>query len=383
MTVDERQLNKLLALVSEQVDLDQCKQVDERYRRALSWREVDRPPLVVQPKTGPVFDLPKPWSEFAYYPYHVAFHEPAAMMQNMLLARVVPGLLLKDDSPLAIRNDHGTIQMASLLGGGWELTEDNYPWVRHVEDREALERIASGERDVDLAAGGLLSPSMATLRFYRQKLADYPPCEQAIQISLPDLQGPLDTAHQLWGTDMFIAFYDEPELLSAMLGRIVVAMVAVAARYVFYIRDRLAPEAATQHGYVIPGSLLIRDDSAIMISAETYAESVMAHDARLLENVGGGAIHFCGNGEHLIEVMRDIPDLRGLDFGESFTMDMQRAYALCRERQVAITNLEPPLEQLLDGSARARYPTGVVMARLAENWREAEEVAETYCRRGA
>jgi len=378
MRVDEKQLDRLLRCVAEHLDMDHCRRVDERYRRALAYEELDRPPLVVQPKDGPFFDLPPPWSEFTRYPYRVAFENPAAMLQNMILGRVVPGLLLKDDSPLAVRNDHGTIQMAALLGGAWSLHEDNYPWVKHVGTRAELERIASGRNEVDLASGGVLRPSLATLKFYRDRLKAYPPCDRAVQVSMPDLQGPLDTAHQLWGTDVFLAFYEDSQLLSALMSRIVDVMLEVARLYRSWATDRMFPAATTQHGYMIPGTLLIRDDSAIMLSPRMYSDSVRPHDARLLREVGGGSIHFCGNGDHLIEAMLEIPDLLGVDFGESFRMDTKKIYGLCRERGVVVTSLQPPRDDLLGGAAVADYPTGVVFVYLAEDFNDACKVAARY-----
>lgn len=58
MTSREPELDRLLSLIDAQVDLDHCRE---------------------------------------------AFDRPEAMLQNMLLDRVLPGLLLKDDNPLAIR----------------------------------------------------------------------------------------------------------------------------------------------------------------------------------------------------------------------------------------------------------------------------------------
>ena len=378
MTVDEKQLTRLLQCVAGHLDLAHYRGVDKRYRRALAWKKVDRPPLVVQPRNGSFFDLPSPWSEFVRYPYRRAFENPAAMLQNMILSRVIPGLLLKDDNPLAIRNDHGTIQAASLLGGAWDLHEDNYPWVKPVDSRAKLERIASGEKELDLASGGVLRPSLETLKFYHEKLKAYPPCDRAIQVSMPDLQGPLDTAHQLWGSDIFLAFYEDPQLLWALMNRIVDVMIEVSRLYRPWAVDRLSPKAVTQHGYMIPGSLLIRVDSAIMISARMYSDLIKPHDARLLGEMGGGSIHFCGNGEHLIEAMLQIPDLRGLDFGEPFQMDTKRIYSLCREPRVAVTNLQAPREDLVSGAAVRDYPTGVVLVYLAEDFDDACEVAARY-----
>ena len=114
MTAQISQLDGLLQLIDDQIDLDHCEQVDARYRRALGGEVTDRPPLVVQTQWDGNWTLPKPWDQFEHYRNRQAYHDPVAMMQNMLLERVVPGLILKDDNPLAIRNNHGTIQGRQL-----------------------------------------------------------------------------------------------------------------------------------------------------------------------------------------------------------------------------------------------------------------------------
>ena len=224
MNEAERELDHLLRIVADHVDLDHCRRVDERYRRALSWEEVDLPPLVVQAGFGSVIPLPEPWSRFRHYPYRETFAQPAAMLQNMLLERVVPGLILKDDNPLAVRNNHGVIQLASALTGRWRQFEDDYPWIERLDSIDQVREVAGGE-GLDPAAG-LLPRVLEALAFYRTALDRYPACREAVQISLPDLQGPMDTAEQLWGSDIHYAFADEPELLPRLLARIVDATVA-------------------------------------------------------------------------------------------------------------------------------------------------------------
>ena len=86
-------------------------------------------------------------------------------MQNHLLDRVAPGLILKDDSPLAIRANHGTIQVASILGGNWEQRDNHYPWVTHFEDPAELER-AANEKEIDYSRG-VFARSVETMKFYR------------------------------------------------------------------------------------------------------------------------------------------------------------------------------------------------------------------------
>ena len=53
---------------------------------------------------------------------------------------------------------------------------------------------------------------------------------------------------------------------------------------------------------MIPGRFLIRGDTAIMFSPDGYAEFIRPYDESLLASMGGGAIHFCGDGQHLVVV---------------------------------------------------------------------------------
>jgi len=376
MRGEEQELDRLLGLIDQHVDLEHCRKVDERYRLTLDCKDVDRPPLVVQVGLGPGIGLPAPWDEFRHYGYREAFDSPVKMLQNMLLNRVVPGVFLKDDSPLAVRNDHGTIQIASVLGGRWAQHEENYPWIERFPSREPLERIAASQ-GVDLAAG-VVPQSVETLRFYGDKLAEYSVCREAIQVSLPDLQGPLDTAELLWGSEIYYAFYDGQDLLARLLTKIVDTMLVVSEHFRGHTADRLDPTANTQHGYMIPGRLLIRDDSAIMLSPEMYAEFVQPHDARLLQGVGKGAVHFCGNGQHLIDDLLEVPGLLGVDLGQPELMDVQTIYSTCRERGVVLTNICPSREDLVGGKALRDFPTGCVLAYAADDLADAAEVVNAY-----
>lgn len=377
MTTIESELNRLLELIARQVDLEHCQEADERYRRALAYEEVDHPPLVIQSSLDSAMTMPAPWGEFRHYSYRQIFDSPAAMMQNMLLERVVPGLLLKDDSPLALRNDHGNLLVASALGVTWQQHEDDHPWAKPVGSPELLEAIAAVAPGVNIQAG-LLGKTRETLQFYQHKLSEHPPCQQAIQISMPDLQGPFDTAEQLWGSDIYLAFFDRAELLEQLFSTIDDTTVALAEAFRPYASDRLDPVATTQHGYMIPGRFMVRNDSSIMLSAEMYAEFARGHDAHILCKVGGGCLHFCGDGQHLIEPMLEILDLRGLDFGESWLMDLATIYAQCRERGVAITSARAPREDLVSGKSRQQFPTGVVFVYWATDLEDAKAVVRQY-----
>jgi len=220
--------------------------------------------------------------------------------------------------------------------------------------------------------------SLETMRFYREIFSDFPICAEAMQISMPDLQGPMDTADQLWGSEIFTAFYECPDLVEKLLDSIVETTIQIADIYRPLCCDRLDPNANTQHAYVIPGRLLIRNDSSIMLSPEIYNWFVRPRDARLLKHFGGGSIHFCGNGQHLVPEMLEIEHIHGLDFGQSQMMDIEKLYDLCRCRKVAVTNIQPGRENLIDGTASNTFPTGVVFSYLTDDIDDAKDVVTKY-----
>jgi hypothetical protein len=376
MNEQELELDRLLRLVADRVDLDHCRRVDERYRRTLRWNEVDRPPLVVQGAFGSAIPLPEPWDGFRYYPYGEAFDSPAAMLQDMLLERVVPGLILRDDNPLAVRDNHGTVLVASALAGCWRRYGDDYPWIEPLGTVDRVREIASGH-GIDPGAG-LIPQALETLRCYQDALGRYPSCLEAVQISLPDLQGPMDTAEQLWGSGIHLAFYDDPDLVERLLRRIVDATLAALAMFRPYAINRLEPLAHAQHGYQVPGRLLVRNDSSILLSARTYARAIRPHDEALLTGAEGGSIHFCGNGQHLVGEMLAIPDLKGLDFGQPGQMDVAAIYGLCRELRIALTHLMPAREELVSGVARRDFPTGAVFVYQATSMEDAQQIVRAY-----
>lgn len=113
-------------------------------------------------------------------------------------------------------------------------------------------------------------------------------------------------------------------------------------------------------------------------SPDMYADAIAPHDARLLHEVGKGAIHFCGNGQHLVEKMLEIPDLLGLDLGQDDLMDVPAIYAQCRERRVAITHLRPEREALASGAARRQCPTGCVFVYTTSDPADAEALVTAY-----
>jgi len=152
------QLKRLLDYLEGRIDLEHCAAVAQKYRRALSYGPLDRPPLVIS--------CVESVAGFEPFGYAESYDEPAKMMFNQLLSRVAMGVELGDDSPLAIRSDHGIIQVGALLGGKWCITGDNYPWMGHCDNREQLFRfrcrIYKGQSTRPICCGGMAFSTLFT-----------------------------------------------------------------------------------------------------------------------------------------------------------------------------------------------------------------------------
>ncbi len=303
------------------------------------------------------------------------------MMVNELLkgfTSIYHAVNLHDDAPYCLRPNLGVTIIASMFGAKIRLLGDQMPWVMPLEGGSAAVRqlVASPLPDLD---AGLLPRVLDQYAFYRHALEDYPICRAAFQLTLPDLQGPLSVAELLWGPDIYLAFFDEPELVKALLGRITELIFVVAKRLQSEVRENLGPGFQYQHAVGVRGMLLVRNDSAVNISPAQYIALVRPFDARLAEGLGSIGIHFCGNGMHQVGPMLEIHGIACLDIGQPEMMDLDRLYAAAAARQVALARLSLPEDDLRAGQIKRRFPTGVSLVYRAPSVARAHEVLDRYC----
>lgn len=378
-------LRRLLDYLEPRIDLAHVEQVAARHRAALNYEAVDRLPLVCY--------LPYEGSEFTPFPYPEAFAEPAKMMVNELLVgftSIYHAVDLRDDTPYCLRPNLGVTIVASMFGAELRLLDDDMPWV---------EPLAGGLDDIrDLVDAplpdlhvGLLPRVLDQYAFFRAALVDYANCQAAFQLTLPDLQGPFSIAELLWGTDIYLAFFDYPDLLKALQSRITDLILVVYDRLKDEVRDNLDPGYQYQHATGVKGKLLVRDDSAINISPAQYHEFVQPYNARLAAELGEIGIHFCGDGQHQVDNMLSIPGLTCLDLGQPDMMDLDRLYSKASaasaeadtsavaDARTSLVRVTVPEADLTAERVKQRFPTGVNLVYEAESVQQAHAVWKRYC----
>ena len=159
----------------------------------------------------------------------------------------------------------------------------------------------------------------------------YPKIGKYVFIYHPDLQGPMDICEVVWGSTIFYAAYDEPELVKAVAG--------AGHRDLYRLSARVAEDRALPPGRQRALGALSQGQHH---AARRLGDELLRRDVRGVRRAptisacwtqfGGGAIHFCGKGDHYICAP-------GADANSSTP-------SICRSR--SITTWRPCLQNTVD-----------------------------------
>ena len=239
---------------------------------------------------------------------------------------------------LNVRCNYGS-SIAPLLFGVEVFVMDpdleTLPTSRPLNDRDAIRRlIDAGIPDLNTGYGArVLEMGRRYLAINRR----FPKIAKYVWVYHPDLQGPLDICEVVWGSGIFYAAYDEPELVKQMLD--------LATRtYAAYLHAwlQIVPFHAggnSHWGLYHQGNIMLRDDSAMNFSPKMFDEFVRPYDQRLLDEFGGGAIHFCGHGDHYISSMAQMRHLYAINLSQPHLNDMEKVYQHTVDKGIKLLNL--------------------------------------------
>lgn len=280
-----KSLTWLLKFLEDTLDPERIQKSEKCHQQALNWEPIERLPMVIS------YPYPKS-NRIQPYPHGEIFDHPEKMLFNELVNAFDTSIFLQselqDNLSLTIRANFGTVVIASIFGGLVEQRENNPPWIRHFETLDEF-KIIFDKDPLDFSQG--ICPNITErYRFYCDILSDYPNLQKCIKIVLPDLQGPLDSLELLRGSEIYSDFILDPELVENGLRLMSKAQVGFAK----YLRPMISDDSdgfSHQHAVGVKGNILIRNDSAIMISPEMYASQIAHFDEFVLKELGGGGVH--------------------------------------------------------------------------------------------
>jgi len=333
-------LKKYLSKLDAMLDLEHQNRAKSVCQQVFDMQDVERLPFI-NTRLSEAAD--QHWPQ---YPYNDTFVDPGKMLLDQLRAPFIHNQL-RDYHPLNIRSNYGTVIMPSIFGLGNQLTETSLPWVHHLESREQVQALI--ERGVPNVRNGLGGRCFETAAFYQEMLAAYPRLSKAISIYHPDLQGPFDVSHLIWGPDIFYALYDCPEVVHRLL-----RLVTETYRQFMRSWKKAIGEGndfTTHWNFYIKGGIMLRDDTAVTMSAAHYEEFVKPYDQALLDEFGG-CIHFCGRGAAFIHSMCQSRNLYGINMSQPDWNDTPKAIALAAEHKLVMIGLA---QQYVPAGARTGF----------------------------
>jgi hypothetical protein len=321
-------------------DLENRLDPEQEERLAQEWRVFSAggfPGDIFSPRR----DRPiPPQTEWQTVRVNAALENPTAMLLQQYgicssLLNAGSGLLLH------VRSNYGTSILPLLFGvEPFVMSEemDTLPTSRPLNDSAAIRRLLDAGLP-DLTRGYAGRVTEVGERFV-EIARRYPKIGRYVHPVHPDLQGPLDVCEVLWGSSLFTALYDQPDTVHALLDLITRAYEALMRRW-----ERIAPfsTAGNCHwGFFHRGSLMIHLDSAMNLSRKMVEEFALPYDRRLLESFGGGAIHFCGRGDHFIGSLCALPGLYAINLTQPHLNHMERIFSQTVDRGINLLGLERP-----------------------------------------
>jgi hypothetical protein len=366
-------LTEVLEWLEDQLDLEHIAAVEDRHRRALNWEPVDRPPVTIAAPAS---------SRFPFYPYSQAFRDPAKLLINELvdasaglgpMPSVVNSVLLKDDFPLQIRANYGNGLIASLFGAEVRQVEDNFPWTAPVGPQHVKAWLARGVPELET---GLYPQIADTMAYYRTTLAPYPRCSAAIHITQPDLQGPFDIATQLWGGEIFTAFYDCPDLLQDFMELVAETYIMVCRAISPLTTQSLGDGFICLHWSVCKGGCLLKDDSSTMLSPRTYKEFIQPVNEKVLTSLGGGGIHWCGSGDQWRQEFVETQGLETADISQPDLIDLVCWAQSLSQHRVAVSRTAFSSDGFYGLRAVETFPTGAAFMVTVDSLDEGRRILE-------
>lgn len=366
-------VTQILEWLEERIDPAHLAVVDDRHIKALEWEPVDRPPITF---SAPVQE------PLAVYPYSEVFRDPTKMLVNELIGpyavmgstpSIINSVLVQDDFPLQIRPAYGVGLVSSLFGVESEVVGDNFPWVRPIGPEALKARMTRGVPEIE---SELVDRCLETMTYFKEALAPYPVCSQCLRITQPDMQGPFENAVHLWGSEIFAAFYDDPEFLRELLDLIGETWVRLCRRVADASTETVRDGYIYQHFSIFKGNCLLKDDSCVMIAPETYVDFIRPLNEKVFSALGTGGIHWCGSGDQWRAEVVETRGLTCLDWGNPEMLDLAGWSRLLREARLPVARTGWKVGTAFETSPLELFPTGACFTIAVDDLDEARAVLQ-------
>ena len=226
----------------------------------------------------------------------------------------------------SVRANMGCGIYPTLFGLKQSLFEDKMPWLLERLDKETLAKMGPE----DLKFSDEFKTGLEHMDYMADKLSG-----TGCRVYPLDLQGPYDTAHLVYGDDIFYDMYEDPDFVHHLMELSCHAILMGMDECLKHIPNA-ENELSHYNCLVMPrgmGGLKISEDTSTLLSKDHIQEFVTPYTNQILERYGGGYIHYCGKNKHLFgEVMDNMPLAYGINLGNTDKHDMAAFLRTCADK---------------------------------------------------
>ena len=265
-------------------------------------------------------------------------YEQMALQQFGLCSQMVAD---GDGQLLCVRCNYGSSILPSLFGAEMFVMADELdtlPTSRPLAGGADAIKALLDRGAPDLKSGQGASVFAMAERFMAIR-EQYPKMREFVHLYHPDLQGPMDVCEVLWGCGIFVELVDKPELVKGLLELITETYIRFMVEWEKIVpgtTDGYSAHWSMMHG----GRIMLRDDSAMNLSPSMFDEFVRPYDQKLLAELGGGGLHFCGRGDHYIGGASTMGGLTAIAMSQPECNDMEVIYANTVDKGIKLIGFE-------------------------------------------
>ncbi|MBT3378180.1 MAG: hypothetical protein HN742_27155 [Lentisphaerae bacterium] len=198
----------------------------------------------------------------------------------------------------------GNAFLLSAFGLGVRIMDDTLHAERLLSRDEARNLVLPD----DFAERGMVKRAAEYTRYCRSVLPE------EIHTGLFFMMSPFDLAYLIRGQDLLMDMYDDPALVHQLMGECTKLFVEVTQLY-----KGLAGEPDDWYWYgnnVMAGGGQLCEDCCVMVSPECHAEFSIPYTKRAFDALGGGWVHFCGDGRQIVDNYLAMPGMHGILYGQ-------------------------------------------------------------------
>ena len=258
---------------------------------------------------------------------------------------------------LCVRCNYGTGILPSLFGARiYRMPPELNTLPTAVPFPDGLDAaLALLDRGVPELTAGQGGQVLALGERFQALLAERPLLQRHVHLYHPDLQGPIDVCELLVGCDLFTAVLERPDCMEQVLD-------LITTTYIRFMRawHAIAPpmaDVAVHWSLLHRGTVMLRDDSAMNLSPDLFETFIRPYDQRVLEAFGGGAMHFCGRGDHYIGQAAEMTGLYAVNLSQPEYNDMETIYRSTIDRDIALLALPRAAVDAADRPLHGRVHT--------------------------